>query len=228
MRKWNMVATLLFLASALCQAEGSSIENKAIELIKNTAELICGDYQVSGSSSETEITGKAKAELRGLAKQLADLGIQGAANLDVEKYEGVLRRELHKELADVRRCRLIVWRDLSDRLLGLGVSETPPESTPTEGDLPNLKEQQLALLQCIAENDFPVFDDTIQKCDVGDMSTTKRRYVAVSLFEKKYLYCKYSQKNGARRTLTMGPWNGQHYCEITASGAEILVKEGRL
>jgi hypothetical protein len=52
------------------------------------------------------------AELNGLAKRLADLGVSGAGDLTSKSYQGVLQRELADTLNNQRQCKLEVLRTL--------------------------------------------------------------------------------------------------------------------
>jgi hypothetical protein len=77
-----------------------------LDEISSTAERLCGYVAQSGRSNNVQVTGDVKAELSGLAKKLADLGISGTGALTTTEYEGVLQEELTTALRDVRDCKI--------------------------------------------------------------------------------------------------------------------------
>ncbi len=70
------------------------------------------------------MTGQVTAELNGLAKRLADLGVKGTGTLSSTDFEGVLQPELREALNDVRACKLHVF----DSLRKLIPDVTPPNT----------------------------------------------------------------------------------------------------
>ncbi len=90
---------------------------QALDEITSTADKLCGNVATSGHFDTTKVTGDIQAELRGLAKRLADLGITGTADITSTTYEGVLQQELTTALKDVRECKLTVFKTLQEKLL---------------------------------------------------------------------------------------------------------------
>lgn len=217
-----VVPTVLYGQDAELAENSYSQENR---IIKEIAEIICGRYLDHGSSRVVSANGEAKAELQILLKKLVDLGIEGAGSLDIEQYEGVVRSELRDELSDIRKCRLSIWPDLRDRLLGL--QKDDERDDPRE--LPNLKMQQLALLNCVAETEErSVIEKIIQSCDVLGASKFKLRYIAVTLGQIGYLHCRNAGTHSNLK-LGLGRWPGSNaVCEVTNSGAEALLREGMM
>lgn len=200
-------------------------------LIRDASETICGSYAAYGSSQIASASGEAKSQLRGLVKKLADIGIEGAGSLDVEQYEGVLRSELRAELADVRKCRLAIWRDLSDRLLGLHTPSTQlaDDNEATEEGLRNLKKEQLALLKCVALSDPIVIAEIVQSCEVFGQPKFKIRYVAVTLNKNGFLNCWEANRTFSGVRLSLGRRPGDRtICQVTNTGAEELLKAGEI
>jgi hypothetical protein len=83
-REWSAVAA--FGVSVLVHGVVSKPTHAAdtatvLVEITDTADRLCGYVGQSGHTSSAQITGDVKAELNGLAKRLADLGITGTGGL---------------------------------------------------------------------------------------------------------------------------------------------------
>jgi hypothetical protein len=63
------------------------------------------------------VAGDVKAELKGLAKHLADLGVSGTGSINSDEYVGVLRPDLPSALNSVRDCKLKVFDKLEQKLI---------------------------------------------------------------------------------------------------------------
>ena len=92
-------------------------QQKALNIIADFADKLCKDIPLKGASSGVELTGSAKAELKGIVSKVAELGFEGAAKYKDSHYEGLLQTDLAVMLKDNRSCRLQVWNDLKDKLL---------------------------------------------------------------------------------------------------------------
>ena len=92
-------------------------QEKALHMIADFAERFCKDIPLEGYGKNIELTGKAKAELNGIINKLVNIGVEGAAKYQDQKYKGVLQKDLVNALKDSTNCRLIIWNDLKDRLL---------------------------------------------------------------------------------------------------------------
>ena len=98
----------------------------ALNEINSTAERLCGSVTPSGRSNNVQVTGEVKAELSGLAKKFAGLGISGTGALITNEYEGVLQQELATALRDVRTCKMEIFNTLQKKL----IPDTPPTRNP--------------------------------------------------------------------------------------------------
>lgn len=116
----------VFLICMPLNAPAQELNIEALSEIRAFAEDFCGDLFDSGSSSGVSVEGSAEARLKGLLDKLADLGIEGSAGFDQEKYVGVIREELGKELQSNRDCRLTVWNDLKAAVLKMDEASTSP------------------------------------------------------------------------------------------------------
>src|SRR6202011_4350234 len=67
-----------------------------------------------------------KAELSGLIKKLADLGIVGTGEVNHATYEGVVQQELATTLKDIRECKLKTLEILKGLLTPSAVTAAPP------------------------------------------------------------------------------------------------------
>jgi hypothetical protein len=130
-----LFATLLgiLVAGAASGRAYADANSDALKAIADTADRICGTVATAGESQNTKVTGDVQAELAGLAKHLATLGIKGAASIDNANYAGVLQSDLPTALSTVRDCKLLVFDKLQQKLIP-GSSQTSSSSaanTPT-------------------------------------------------------------------------------------------------
>ena len=101
-------------------------DNKAdaLNAIDDTADRICGFAASNGESQKTKIEGDVKAQLSGLVRHLADLGISGAGSVEIDNYVGVLQNDLPSTLSSIRDCKLKVFESLQEKFFPSG-SVTP-------------------------------------------------------------------------------------------------------
>lgn len=111
---WFIAATIgLEPSASAAQSEGLSSAQRTV--VQEMVVLICGAFELKGSSSTFDLDIAARAELDSLLRRFADLGIEGAAKLNADEYSNVLRADLAPHLKNVTDCRLSVWRDLLAR-----------------------------------------------------------------------------------------------------------------
>ncbi len=109
------------LSLALCfihTAQAQQNLNEALGVISNFADRICTDIPLTGNGNTIELEGAAKADLKGIIGKIIDLGIEGAAKYRDFEYQNVLQEDLVEALKDSRDCKLIIWKDLRENLLG--------------------------------------------------------------------------------------------------------------
>lgn len=109
------------------------LDRESMQLVQETAQAICGEIIGAGENREIEIEGEVNAELRGLARRLADAGIEGSARLEDGSYAGVLREELASERQDARDCRRQVFDRLMDRIDSAPPTDETGELDPDPG-----------------------------------------------------------------------------------------------
>ena len=100
---------LFFLTSPISFA--SDILNKqkeALDIIAGFANDICGGLEDHGEKTSVQVSGELNAEIKGLLKKLAGLGISGTAAFENESYQGVLQKDLASLLKDKIECRKMV------------------------------------------------------------------------------------------------------------------------
>lgn len=132
------------LAAGLCllhslQAVGADNsferEQKALDVIADFADRMCKDIPLQGTRSGGELSGSAKAELRGVAKKVADLGVEGAAKYQTGRYESLLQSDLVDALKNSADCKLRIFDSLKDRFLpgsaSVGLPQ-PPAPAPAK------------------------------------------------------------------------------------------------
>jgi len=103
-----VMLTLSFPAASYSQ----SLTAVDIDKINETANIICNQLQLSGSSSTIALSAEAEAEARLLLKSLGS----AAGELDISgyisKFENVPRDELAEFLTSAQDCRLEIFREL--------------------------------------------------------------------------------------------------------------------
>lgn len=125
MESWkSAIATTALIAPITVSAAADDKGTEALALVRETLPLVCGDYPKDGSDQKVTIKGQAQAQLTGLLKKLADLGVSGAAEFNSEKYVSVLRSELGSELKSVRACREKVYEDFR-KIIATGNTKKP-------------------------------------------------------------------------------------------------------
>jgi hypothetical protein len=107
-------------SEANAQSQSIDVQAKALDLITKTADSVCGIVQHHGNSESLNVKGEVKAQLSGLIKQLADLGISGAADFNSDQYEGVIRTDLATAIRNSAECKLNVFDKLQAKMIKSG------------------------------------------------------------------------------------------------------------
>ena len=106
------------LSSLVCGGDAHADANsEALKAITDTADKICGVIEAAGESQSAKVNGDVKAQLSGLAKRLADLGVKVTGSLEADSYVGVLRSDLPTALSSQANCKLKVFDSLEKKLL---------------------------------------------------------------------------------------------------------------
>lgn len=100
---------------------------EALKVISDFANEMCDEIPLEGEAENVELSGEAKAELHGMLKKLATLGIKGAGTYQKSGYEGVIQKDLAGILKDSRDCKLEIFNQLKSIILGI-----PPNTDASE------------------------------------------------------------------------------------------------
>lgn len=92
-------------------------QRQALNIIADFADRFCKNIPLEGTGGEIELSVQAKAELSGIVKKLASLGIEGAGKYQTSEYEGLLQKDITEALKSSVDCRLKIWQDLKSSLL---------------------------------------------------------------------------------------------------------------
>ena len=92
-------------------------QNQALVIISNFVDSICNKIPLEGKKDSLTFSGEGKAKLENILKYLAELGFEGTGKFKTEEYGGVLQSDLLDALKENNLCRLIIWKDLKDKLL---------------------------------------------------------------------------------------------------------------
>jgi hypothetical protein len=98
-------------------AQNTGDQQKQLEAITATADRICNVVTTEGSTESAKVSGEVKAELSGLAKRLANLGVSGTGAIDSSEYHGLLQQDLALALKDNASCKTHVFDKLIDKLV---------------------------------------------------------------------------------------------------------------
>jgi hypothetical protein len=123
--------TLILTLGLASQSVKAADTGAALSAIADTADRICGIVATQGEANGTKVTGDVHAELAGLAKRLASLGISGTGDIASSKYQGLLQQDLPNTLRELRACKLQVLERLQAALLPGGVAQQPGPGTPS-------------------------------------------------------------------------------------------------
>jgi hypothetical protein len=98
--------SVCFLACIFNSSIAGTIEDKAkaLDAIATHAERMCAKFQLHGESKRLSLDAGADAELLGLMRKLASVGVHVAGRYDSEKYDGYLQRNLVDAAAEKNRC----------------------------------------------------------------------------------------------------------------------------
>jgi hypothetical protein len=122
MRKGAQIvtSTIFVLAAAVttdAYSQSLDAQTNALALITRTADGICSIVKQAGNSQSVKVKGDVKAQLTGLIKQLADLGISGAADFTADQYEGVIQADLAATIRSNSECKLKVFDKLVEKMV---------------------------------------------------------------------------------------------------------------
>src|SRR3954468_11981378 len=122
-----MIVSLTMLAiPRFASADTLDRQRQALKLITDTADNICNVVLTEGGINRSKIEGTVKAQLGGLASKLADAGISGDVNITSEQYQNVLQQDLAATLRSNAECKLKVFSDLQNQVLGTAVQPEAP------------------------------------------------------------------------------------------------------
>lgn len=109
--------SLLFVFVGCANASDLVMQERALEIIDKFAGNICGTIPLEGNDMSLQLSGKVDAELDGLLKKIAKLGIDGATKYQREEWKGVLQKDIADILNKNSDCKKEIAKNLCDKLL---------------------------------------------------------------------------------------------------------------
>jgi hypothetical protein len=108
-----------FVDSNIASTYSQAIEAqaRALTLITDAADKICGIVSHAGNSQSLKVKGDVKAQLNGLIRQLADLGITGAIDYSADQYQEVIQSDLATTIQRNAECKLRVFDKLQEKMI---------------------------------------------------------------------------------------------------------------
>lgn len=108
---------LAVVAGAQAQSQSLEAQTQALGLITKTADEICSIVSHAGNYQGIKVKGEVKAQLSGLIKKMADVGVSGAADFTADQYENVIQSELSSTIQHNADCKLKVFDRLQEKMI---------------------------------------------------------------------------------------------------------------
>ena len=112
-----LAASIALAATAQAYAQSLEVQTKALAQITDAADKICSIVSHAGNSQSLQVKGEVKAQLSGLMKRLADLGILTIADFTTEQYESVIRADLAETIHRNAECKFKVFDKLQEKMI---------------------------------------------------------------------------------------------------------------
>jgi hypothetical protein len=105
-------------------------QQQALKDIREFADGICTRIPLISTTAKVEFNGQAKAELTGVVKKLANLGVEGAGNYKSEASQNVLQADLAATVKHGDDCRQRIAEKLIDKMIAFPVRSAVNGSQP--------------------------------------------------------------------------------------------------
>ena len=117
--RWKNLASIMSILAVPSLSLGDTLDQnqKALDLITDTAGKLCTMVRDSGELSSSKINGEINGQLNGLAAKLVSLGFKGGGEVANESFKGLVRGDLPTAIAKVDECRLRVFDKLEAKLI---------------------------------------------------------------------------------------------------------------
>lgn len=165
MRVYRGLGALILLFSVSpTLAQTLTQQQKALAIIRETANDICGSVPLEQTNQQVDLTGSAKAKLSGALGKIVDAGISGAAKYTSGSSKGVLQKDLAQAIKAGSDCRQSVFQTLAPRMVLPATTGQAAPAIPTEFKKPAgyFKKQGSRWVEYppYAPNQFFTFDET--------------------------------------------------------------------
>jgi hypothetical protein len=98
-------------------ASWSQDNRDPVAIVERLISAACVVVPVSGTSSSFKIEGDADARISGVLDWLADGGLSGASEYNVEQYEGYMQSEVGARADIEQKCRLQIYSDFAPTIV---------------------------------------------------------------------------------------------------------------
>lgn len=113
-----LAVTVVVVSNYTVAVQASATDKEILlDTIANFAERICKDIPLEGHSTNIELKGSTQAELKGLLKQLASLGLKGSGKYEDAQFQGLLQKDLLAALQTSTDCKVKLVPSLMATLL---------------------------------------------------------------------------------------------------------------
>lgn len=169
------------------QTQQQASQNRRwLNIINDFAESYCNLFSMGGSINEITASASARVELDNLFKKLADAGMTVDVKYKSSKYKGLLQSDLGNALHDKNSCKMLIWKDLRDRLLPSSVVVNPQKNNESNGCVPVSSTMQTVIIEK-NDNDknCSVFECVQLKADLAQCEREKNKPI---LAPKVYIF----------------------------------------
>jgi hypothetical protein len=112
-----VVATVSLLLTWPAYGTDLNVQKQALDIISDFADRICTRIPLEQRTQSIELSGEAKAELKGVLRKIANLGVAGTAEYQSGESQGILQKDLAEAIRNSDNCRVSVLHELRDRIL---------------------------------------------------------------------------------------------------------------
>ncbi|MEI8210375.1 MAG: hypothetical protein WCG16_14285 [Methylococcales bacterium] len=139
----NYIKTIISFLLFICfiysaSAQTLDQQKKALDIIADFAEKICGKTSTTGETNNLELSAEAKAELGKVLERIYGIGIDAAAIYQNGSFNNVLQKDLLEDVKITTDCKNQVSKRLEEKLLSSNTyskSSSAPKHTESKEQL---------------------------------------------------------------------------------------------
>ena len=221
-----VLITLMLVPPHLSGSESLDLQKQqaALNYISDFANKVCTDIPLRGDLSGAQISGEVSMEMQGLLKKLTNAGIDVNASAEKKSYEGVKRGDLLEALRDSRKCKMDVFMQLKDMLLGIRSDTHPLGKPPTVKSFDAAKYINVGTSRIGGKLNVAVAVQGLSDSDTRPLEIAMRSaldsrgYRVVSIFTTEFKHAGMGQQLYDGDPSLVGRLGLQRYCDVVLVG----------